>query len=98
MVDACILSLQVPYQIYPLKRPVAGLPNVKETWVPILKVSIIIDHAISKRFEAVVDSGSAVCLFHAGIGKSLGLKVKEGELDTLGGVIGRSKGEVYYHD
>ncbi len=68
-----------------------------ETWLPILKVAIIVGHAVSKRFEAIVDSGSGVCLFHADIGKSLGLKLKEGEHDKLGGVVGGSKGDVYYH-
>jgi hypothetical protein len=66
-------------------------------WTPVLKVAIIIGHATSKRFEAVVDSGSAVCLFHAGIGKPLGLKLKDGERGDLGGVIGGVRREVYYH-
>ncbi len=91
------MSLQVPYQIFPLKRPSVGLPGVTETWIPILKVSIIVGHAVSKRFEAVVDSGSGVCLFHADIGKQLGLKLKDRERGDLGGVIGGSKSDVYYH-
>ena len=62
-----------------------------------MKVSIIIGHAPSKRFEAIVDSGSAICLFHANIGKALGLKLKDGEPGTLGGVVGGAVGEVYYH-
>jgi len=61
-------------------------------------VSIIIGHATSKRFEAIVDSGSAICLFHAQIGKSLGLNIESGDKDTLGGVVGGSVGEVYYHE
>ena len=75
----------------------AGLPDVRETWTPILKVAVIIGHATSKRFEAVVDSGSAVCLFHADIGKPLGLQLKDGERSSLGGVIGGVRGEVYFH-
>jgi hypothetical protein len=91
------LSLQVPYRVFPIKRPMVGLPGVRETWAPVLNVSIIIGHASSKRFEAIVDSGSAVCLFHAQIGKPLGLKLKEGDRDVLGGVVGGSKGDVFYH-
>jgi len=45
----------------------------------------------------VVDSGSPVCLFHAHIGRQLGLKVENGQHDILGGVIGGSRGDVYYH-
>jgi hypothetical protein len=36
-------------------------------------------------------------LFHAGIGKPLGLKLKDGDHDKLGGVVGSSHGDVYYH-
>ena len=65
--------------------------------MPVVKVSIIINHAVSKRFEAIVDSGSTVCLFHADIGKPLSLKLKDGDKGSLGGVVGGSKGDVYYH-
>jgi hypothetical protein len=97
MADPRLLSVLIPYQVFPLKQPVKGLPNVAQTWCPVLKVAIIVGHASSKRFEAIVDSGSAVCLFHADIGKPLGLKLKDGERDSLGGVVGGSVGEVYYH-
>jgi hypothetical protein len=95
---AGLLSLNVPYKIFPIRKPVPGYPKeAKETWVPMLPVSIIVGHTTSKRFEAVVDSGSGICLFHADIGKAIGLKLKDGELSTLGGVIGGSKGDVWYH-
>lgn len=97
MVDASVLSLLVPYRVFPVKKPIKGFPEIKETWTPVLNVAIIIGHATSKRFEAIVDSGSAVCLFHADIGKPLGLKLKEGEEASLGGVVGGSRGKVYYH-
>lgn len=97
MADSCFLSLRVPYKVFPLKKPIIGLSGLAQTWSPVLNVSIIIGHATSRRIEAVVDSGSAVCLFHAQIGKQLGLKLKEGERDTLGGVVGGSVGEVFFH-
>ena len=40
-------------------------------WTPTLWVSIFCGHAESKRIEAVVDSGSDFCLFHADIGRAL---------------------------
>ena len=62
-----------------------------------MHVQIIVGHATSKRFEAVVDSGSPVCLFHADIGKALGLNLTAGDRGLLGGVVGGSRGDVYYH-
>jgi len=88
---------RIPYQVVPLKKPIAGLSGVAQTWYPTIKVAIIFEHATSKRFEAVVDSGSALCLFHADIGKAIGLRLKTGEQGSLGGVVGGSTGEVYYH-
>ena len=98
MVSTGSLSLQVPYRVFPLRKPFPGLPDLKETWAPILRVAIIVGHVTSKRFEAVVDSGSAVCLFHAQIGQQLGLKLKEGDHDKLGGVVGAAMGDVWYHE
>jgi hypothetical protein len=66
-------------------------------WMPFLTVSLIIGHTPTKKFEAVVDSGSFTCLFHADIGKAHGLKLKDGLKGDLGGVVGGAKGEVYYH-
>jgi hypothetical protein len=76
-----------------------GFPKgATETWFPVLNVSIIVGHATSKRFEAIVDSGSPICLFHADIGRSLGLKIKEGKKAGLGGVVGGPGTDVFYHD
>lgn len=91
------MSLEVPYKIFPLKQPWVALPSIRETWVPVLNVSIIVAHTTSKRFEAIVDSGSPVCLFHADIGKQMGLKPEDGKADELGGVVGGSKGTAYFH-
>ena len=65
--------------------------------MPVLNISIIAGDKSSKRFEAVVDSGSALCLFHAEIGRALGLEIEDGERDTLGGVVDGSVSDVYYH-
>ena len=91
------MSLTVPYKVFPLKRPSVALPGAKETWVPVLNAAIIVGHTTSKRFEAIVDSGSPVCLFHADISKQLGMNLRDGAHDVLGGVVGGSKGDVYYH-
>jgi len=50
----------------------------------------------SKRFEAIIDSGASNCIFHADIGRAIGLDVEKGfPLQTLG-VAGPTS--VYAHD
>jgi hypothetical protein len=73
------------------------MPGELSTWMPFLTVELIIGHARTKRFEAIVDSGSPTCLFHADLGKAYGLKVRNGAKGSLSGVVGGSKGDVYYH-
>lgn len=67
-------------------------------WRPILPVKIIYNHATSKRFEAIVDTGSDYCLFHAMIGASIGIKIDDGAEGDLGGVITGPRSKVYYHN
>jgi hypothetical protein len=62
-----------------------------------LTVSLVIGHAPTRRFEAIVDSGSPSCLFHADIGEAHGLDIEAGRAGPLSGVVGGSKGNVYYH-
>jgi hypothetical protein len=39
-----------------------------------------------RKFEAVIDSGASLCLFHSSIGQGIGLNVEKGELDETVGV------------
>ena len=59
-------------------------------WLPILPIRIIYGHSPpSRRIEAIVDSGSPYCMFHAGICQSLGIRrIEDGIEDTLRGVVG----------
>jgi hypothetical protein len=41
-----------------------------------------------RKFEAVIDSGASLCLFHSSIGMGIGLNVEKGELDETVGVSG----------
>jgi hypothetical protein len=41
-----------------------------------------------RKFEAVIDSGASLCLFHSSIGHGIGLNVEKGELDETIGVSG----------
>lgn len=89
--------MHFPYKVFPISKPQPGFRNERESWIPVLNVSLIIGHSPTRKFEAIVDSGSPSCLFHADIGKAHGLKVEEGDEGPLGGVIGGAKGLVYYH-
>jgi hypothetical protein len=75
------------------------VPEQTKVWRPVLPVQIISgNHAASKRFEAVVDTGSDYCLFNAMIGASIGIKIDSGSEGDLGGVIAGPRSKVYFHN
>ena len=84
--------MQVAYKVLPITQPDPAYGDLKETWIPILAVSLIIGHSQTKRIEAIVDSGARSCLFHASIGEAHGLRLKDGLEGPLGGVVGGSVG------
>jgi hypothetical protein len=50
----------------------------------------------TKRFEAVIDSGASRCLFHASIGRFIGLEIEKGLVEETAGISGTSL--TYLHD
>ena len=88
--------MRINYKSFPFRN--RGVPEQRLIWRPILPVKIIYGHAVSKRFEAIVDSGSDYCLFEAGIGEQIGIKIKSGSEGDLGGVISGPRTKVYYHN
>lgn len=88
--------MRIPYKPNPVKG-VAGFQKLDVHWVPMMTVAIVHRHRTSRRFEAVVDSGSPWCLFHAQIGESIGLKVTKGKRGELGGVLAGTASDVYFH-
>ena len=88
--------MRVPYKPLPVKS-IPGFDGLNTHWTPVLTVSIISGHQTSKRFEAIVDSGSPWCLFHAQIGEAIGMKIKKGQIGSLGGVISQAGGDVWFH-
>jgi hypothetical protein len=42
----------------------------------------------TKRFEAIIDSGATRCMFHADIGRFLGLDIKTGQRERTQGIGG----------
>lgn len=69
-------------------------------WWALLPVQIA-NHAKhsppTKRFEALVDTGASRCIFHAAIGKAVGLAIEKGKEDQTIGVSGKPTA-IYLHD
>jgi hypothetical protein len=90
--------VRVPYKTFPLVSALPAFSSVKEIWYPIVNVAISYRHITSKRFEAVVDSGSPFCLFHSDIGRALGIPIEEGGRDTLKGIAKDASSDAYFHE
>ena len=50
----------------------------------------------TNRFEAVIDSGASRCIFHASIGRFIGLEIEKGTIEETLGINGTSRN--YRHD
>jgi hypothetical protein len=94
-----LAAIRIPYKVLPVAGADPRVPSgASMAWVPLLNVMVIYKHAKTKRIEAYVDSGAPTCLFHADVGRALGMKIGEGIEGPLGGVIGGVQKKVYYHD
>jgi hypothetical protein len=80
------VSLKTPYKKYPARGGfyyAAAIP---------VDISLPAKGSVrSKRFDAIIDSGAAGCLFHAAIGRAIGLDIENGQLEYTQGVAGQSK-------
>jgi len=52
----------------------------------------------TKIFHAVVDSGSALCLFHANFLKPFGIRLEDGIEHSIGGIGKQIRIPIFYHD
>jgi len=91
--------LRVNCKVHPIAKPNPVFPKGTVSWVPVLKVKLSRKRSPPTTWlECIVDSGSAVCIFHADLCRPLGIrKVESGVPDTLGGVIHGAKVPMYYH-
>lgn len=72
----------------------------KFVWWPVVPVRIV-DQRMqirTKSFQAVVDSGSSACFFHADCLKPFKITLKDGIKGDLGGIGKATAIPVYYHD
>jgi hypothetical protein len=58
---------------------------------------LIFKHAQSAVFKAIVDSGSATCIFHSDIGSSIGIKPKSGKEFPLLGIVAGISIPAFFH-
>ena len=75
------------------------LPDGTSDWSAILNVRIsnLAKHSPpSVRFEAIIDSGATDCLFHADIGRAVGLRIESGDVAETMGVTGAQL-KIHYH-
>ncbi len=81
--------MRVPY------RPATGRnPSIL---YPLIRVAIGKRHAQRSRFfEAMVDSGSADCMFHASIAQSIGIRLDTGRREVRTGISGATS-DVWVH-
>ena len=88
------MSLRFPYQKYPNPQAVGGF-----FFAASIPVSLGLpgrNAERSKRFEAVIDSGATQCIFHASIGRSLGLLIEKGEAVVANSLQGTTT--IFLHD
>jgi hypothetical protein len=88
------VSLKLPYHKYPNPQASGGY-----FYAATLPVNIALpakNSPRSKRFETVIDSGASQCIFHAAIGRAIGLEIEKGELVSTNSIDGASS--LYLHD
>jgi hypothetical protein len=85
------------YTRLPLENPNPAFKNETAVWVPLLQVRACWNHKQTPRIPAVVDSGSQCCLLRFDIGEYLGIDIKQGVEDMIGGLSHGMKEPVFYH-
>ena len=50
-----------------------------------------------RKFEAMIDSGAAICIFHSDVANAIGLRIAQGELSETIGISG-AKTAIYLHN
>jgi hypothetical protein len=86
------VSVRIPYKKFPLHG--GGV-----SYSAMLNVNIALpakNAPRTKRFEAIIDSGASRCIFHASIGRFIGLEIEKGVIEDTLGINGVSR--TYLHE
>lgn len=65
---------------------------------PIIPIEMFASPDNVFKYAALVDSGADFCIFEAGIGQALGLKVEDGEPINFGGIQEAGLAKAYLHE
>lgn len=86
------------YRSFPSDPPNPAFKDGNFEWVPTLSVRLGKRHGPkSNRFLAILDTGSPYCLFHADVGRSIGLDITSGTKHEIGGVVAGARLTGYFH-
>jgi hypothetical protein len=88
------VSLKLPYRKYPAPNAPGGFCYAAS--VPINIALPAKNSPRSKRFDAIIDSGASACLFHAAIGRAIGLEIEKGKKDQALGITGAQ--DIFLHE
>lgn len=73
-------------------------PYALERTYPLLPVTLSTSRRNRVKLMALLDSGADECLFHARWAEDLGIDMKTGVLDTIGGIVPGTDIDIYYHE
>jgi hypothetical protein len=88
------VSLKIPYRKYPNPESRGGF--FYAATVPVNIALPAKNSPRSKRFDAIIDSGASQCIFHASIGRGMGLEMEKGEVVSTNSIQGPT--QIYLHD
>jgi hypothetical protein len=99
VVDLGAISLRFPCEIFPGIGSRPAFPDETQSWAPILNIRLSYRHSPpTKSIACWIDSGADVCIFHAGICDSLGIRrLEDGIKDYLQGVTSGPTSLLYFH-
>lgn len=86
--------MKFSYLKFPLPKKSEYLGNV--ILKPIIPVKISKGNNIVS-YAALIDSGADICIFHAEVGKYLGLDIESGKREEFGGVQERGGAQAFLH-
>ena len=85
--------MKFPYIKFSLEKPspIFGKAILK----PIIPIKIKFKEN-SIKYNALIDSGADFCIFDAEVGEYLGIDIKSGKKEIVGGIVGKEKADVFF--
>ncbi len=78
--------------------PGANPKGIDKLWTPILNVRVRGQRDLQTPWiHAIVDSGSACSLFHAGVADYIHIDLTKADKGKLSGIISNARDDVYFH-